>query len=82
MAQLAFCIMLSRIGISIPTRVTIQGNGYETIGDLTVTKESTLNHLPKYLRAWHIPDTLPAQQLCLGIIAVEKIKAMQYWVLA
>ena len=44
---------------------------------------STLNHLLKYLCAWHIPDALPAQQLCLSrIIALEKIKAMQYWVLA
>ena len=82
MAQLAFRNALGRIGINAPTRVAIQGNGYETIGDLAVTEESTLNHLPKYLRAWHIPNALPAQQVRLGIVALEKIKAMRYWVLA
>jgi len=82
MAQLAFRNALGRIGINAPTRAAIQGNGYETIGDLAVTEESTLNHLPKYLRAWHIPNALPAQQVRLGIVPLEKIKAMRYWVLA
>ena len=82
MAQLAFRNALGRIGINAPTRAAIQGNGYETIGDLAVTEESTLNHLPKYLHVWHIPNALPAQQVRLGIVPLEKIKAMRYWVLA
>ena len=82
MAQLAFRNALGRIGINGPTRTAIQGNGYATIGDLAVTEESTLNHLPKYLRSWHDPNALPAQQVRLGLVALEKIKAMRYWVLA
>ena len=65
MAQLAFCNALGYIGINALTHAAIQGNGYSMIGDLAVTEESTLNHLPKYLHAWHIADALPAQQVRL-----------------
>jgi hypothetical protein len=50
MADLAFHNTLGRIGLDAATHTAIQGNGYVTIGDLTVTKEATLNHLHKYLR--------------------------------
>ena len=82
MAELSFCNTLGRIGINVATRAAIQGNGYNTIGDLAVTEESTLNYLPKYLREWQVPGVAPAQQVRIPIVALEKIKAMRYWVLA
>jgi hypothetical protein len=63
MADIAFHNALGCIGINIVMCNAIQGNGYEMIGDLAVTKEATLNHLHKYLREWPLPGAAAANQV-------------------
>ena len=82
MAEPAFRNALGRIGINAATHTAIQGNGYRMIGDLAVTEESSLNHLLKYLRGWEVPGAAPGVQVRLGLISLEKLKVMRYWVLS
>ena len=53
------------------------------IVDLATTNEMSLNHLNKHLAAWRRDAAAPAaDQVRMPFLALQKLKAMQYWVLA
>jgi hypothetical protein len=78
----AFWAALGRIGFNVAMHVAIVANGFVTIEDLVITDEKSLNYLAKHLVAWRIPNALPTDDVRPPFLAMEKLKAMRYWVLA
>jgi hypothetical protein len=78
----AFRAALGRIGFNVATQTAIVENGFATIEDLAITDEKSLNYLAKHLLAWRVPNARPDDQVRAPFLAMEKLKAMRYWVLA
>ena len=82
MAANAFRNALTRIGINAATRNAINENGFTTVRDLISVQSEDLDKLPKHLEAWKDPVAPPANQVRIPFVALTKLKAMRYWVLA
>jgi hypothetical protein len=79
---IAFKAALGRIGFNAATQDAIVENGFNSIDDLGTTDEKSLNYLPKHLATWRDPAAPAADQVRVPFVAMEKLKAMRYWVLA
>ena len=78
----AFRAALGRIGFNDATQTALVENGFATIIDLATTDEMSLNHLNKHLAAWRDAAAPAADQVRMPFLALQKLKAMRYWVLA
>jgi hypothetical protein len=82
----AFRAAMASIGLNLATRTAINNQGYHVIGDLTLTDDTTIK---KYLAKSISPAANgvqaagnAAQQVRLPLVAMHKLRAMRYWVLA
>lgn len=78
----AFRAALGRIGFNDATQIAIVENGFATITDLATTDEKSLNYLGKHLLSWANNNVPAADQVRVPFLALQKLKAMRYWVLA
>jgi hypothetical protein len=72
---------LERIGFNANTRTALNENGFNEILDLISVQEEDLDRLPKHLESWRDAAALPAAQVRIPFVSLQKLKAMRYWVL-